>query len=114
VLTFDSAATIFPFPVAKRMLHFSPWTFDQGLADMLFAFSYGATLLLANMEDMLTDMSAVLNGTRADYATMTPALAGLIRTDVDHPHLKTLVCGGEKLPAQLIPRWRGKINFIDA
>lgn len=66
------------------------------------------------MNDMLMDMSAVLNATQADYAVMTPAVAQLIQRGIRHPYLKTLTCGGEKLIGQLVPRWRGRLELIDA
>ncbi|KAE9399236.1 acetyl-CoA synthetase-like protein [Gymnopus androsaceus JB14] len=106
--------TIFPLKRVKRMLHFSPYTFDQGLADIFFSVSVGATLILANMSEMLMDMSSVLNLSKTDYALMTPAIAQLISVDGEYPHFKTLVVGGEKVPRQLSEAWRSKVTFIDA
>ena len=97
----------------KRLLHFSPFSFDQGLGDIFMALTKGATLVLANMSDVLTDLSNVLNTTRVDYTVLTPAIAQLIRDDVEHPHLKSLLVGGEKLPGQLVDRWKGKVAFMD-
>jgi non-ribosomal peptide synthetase component F len=95
-------------------LHFSPWTFDQGLADLLLALPIGGTVVLADMEEMLLDLTATLNSSKADYAVLTPAVAHLIRAGTHFPHLRTLVCGGEKLPGQLAQRWAGKLELIDA
>ncbi|KAJ6498333.1 acetyl-CoA synthetase-like protein [Mycena vulgaris] len=111
-----NASTEFPLSDmtdVKRILHFSPWTFDQALADLFFALSRGATLLLADMTDMLSNISHVLNTTRADYIALTPAIAQLISPNVDHPFLKSLLVGGEKLPRQLSDRWREKVTFVD-
>ncbi|KAJ6463219.1 acetyl-CoA synthetase-like protein, partial [Mycena vitilis] len=109
-----NAATSFPLENAHRFLHFSPWTFDQGLADLFLALPIGATVILANMEEMLLDLTATLNSCRADYVVLTPAVAQLIRAGTHMPHLRTLVCGGEKLPGQLVHRWAGKLELIDA
>ncbi|KAJ7179599.1 acetyl-CoA synthetase-like protein [Mycena filopes] len=109
-----NAATLFPLANARRFLHFSPWTFDQGLADLFLALPIGATVILADMNEMLLDLTATLNLCRADYAVLTPAVAQLIRAGTHFPHLKTLVCGGERLPGQLVHRWAGKLELIDA
>ncbi|KAJ7727915.1 acetyl-CoA synthetase-like protein [Mycena metata] len=109
-----NAATLFPLANARRFLHFSPWTFDQGLADLFLALPIGATVILADMNEMLLDLTATLQFCKADYAVLTPAVAQLIRAGTHFPHLKTLVCGGEKLPGQLIHRWGGKLELIDA
>ncbi|KAJ7667518.1 acetyl-CoA synthetase-like protein [Mycena polygramma] len=68
----------------------------------------------ANMEEMLLDLTATLNSCRADYVVLTPAVTQLIRAGTHMPHLRTLVCGGEKLPGQLVHRWAGKLELIDA
>ncbi|KAH9915161.1 acetyl-CoA synthetase-like protein [Epithele typhae] len=108
-----NGTTVYPIQDVKRLLHFSPFSFDQGLGDIFMALTKGATLVLANMADVLTDLSEVLNSTRADYTVLTPAITQLIRADVDHPHLKSLLVGGEKLPGQLVDRWKGKVAFMD-
>ncbi len=112
-MTCFSGTTVYPINDVKRLLHFSPFSFDQGLGDIFMALTKGATLVLANMGDVLTDLSDVLNSTRADYTVLTPAIAQLIRNDVEHPHLKSLLVGGEKLPGQLVDRWKGKVAFMD-
>ncbi|KAJ7477238.1 acetyl-CoA synthetase-like protein [Mycena galericulata] len=109
-----NAWTAFPLTNARRFLHFSPWTFDQGLADLLLAFPIGGTVILASMNEMLMDLTATLNSRKADYTVLTPAVAQLIHAGTNLPHLRTLVCGGEKLPGQLVHRWAGKLELIDA
>ncbi|KAF7330868.1 Acetyl-CoA synthetase-like protein [Mycena venus] len=109
-----NASTVFPLTNARRFLHFSPWTFDQGLADLFLALPIGATVILANMDEMLLDLTTTLNSCKADYAVLTPAVAQLLKAGTHLPHLKTLVCGGEKLPGQLVHRWAGKLELIDA
>ncbi|KAE9401198.1 acetyl-CoA synthetase-like protein [Gymnopus androsaceus JB14] len=110
----ENGHTIFPLQDVKRMLHFCPYSFDQGLADIFFSVSVGATLVLADMTDMISDMSSVVRSSRVDYALMTPAVAQLIDTNKDYPCFRTLVVGGEKVPRQLSDAWRDKITFIDA
>lgn len=105
---------MFPLAGARRFLHFSPWSFDVGLADMFLAFSCGGTLVLADMNQMLTDLSGVLNSTRVDYAVLTPPVAQLLQPNVDHPYLKSLIVTGERLPRQLSDQWRDKFVFLDA
>ncbi|TBU25911.1 acetyl-CoA synthetase-like protein [Dichomitus squalens] len=108
-----NGTTVYPIKDVKRLLHFSPFSFDQGLGDIFMALTKGATLVLANMSDVLTDLSNVLNSTRVDYTVLTPAIAQLIRNDVEHPYLKSLLVGGEKLPGQLVDRWKGQVAFMD-
>ncbi|KAF8211652.1 hypothetical protein K438DRAFT_1752345 [Mycena galopus ATCC 62051] len=70
-----NAATVFPLENARRFLHFSPWTFDQGLADLLLALPIGGTVILADMDHMLLDLTTTLNSCKADYTVLTPAVA---------------------------------------
>ncbi|KAJ7753357.1 acetyl-CoA synthetase-like protein [Mycena maculata] len=98
----------------KRFLHFSPWTFDRGLADLLLAFSCAGTLILVNMDEMLADIDSVLNETRAEHAMLTPAIAQLMDSEVEHPHLRDVVIGGDKVSAQLSGRWRKKVRLIES
>ncbi|KAF8146940.1 hypothetical protein K438DRAFT_1868307 [Mycena galopus ATCC 62051] len=88
-----SAFRVHCIPTCKRAPVFAlqPWSFGQGLADLLLALPIGGTVVLANMEEMLLDLTATLNSCKADYTTM--------------------VCGGEKLPAQLVRRWATKLEY---
>lgn len=61
----------------------------------------------------MTDLSSVMNTTRVDYTVLTPAIAQLIRNDVEHPYLKSLLVGGERLPGQLVDRWKSQVAFMD-
>lgn len=108
-----SGSTVFPIRKAKRNLHFSPWSFDVGLADFFLTLSVGATLVLANMGDLLSDLSGVINSTKADYTVLTPAVALLLRPELEYPNLRTVVIGGDRLPWQLSERWRARITLID-
>ncbi|KAJ6561549.1 acetyl-CoA synthetase-like protein [Mycena vulgaris] len=98
----------------KRFLHFSPWSFDRGLADLLLAFSCAGTLLLANMDEMLSDIDSVLNQTRAEHGMLTPAIAQLMDPEIEHPYLRDLIIGGDKVPSQLSGRWRKKARLIES
>lgn len=109
-----SASTMYPVSGARRFLHFSPWSFDVGLADMFLAFSQGATLVLADMNKMLSDLTGVLNSTKVDYAVLTPAVAQLMQPNAEYPYLKNLILTGERLPRQLSDQWRDKFIFLDA
>ncbi|KAK0437447.1 acetyl-CoA synthetase-like protein [Desarmillaria tabescens] len=107
-----NGSTIYPIHDIDRVLHFSPFSFDQGIGDIWMALTKGYTLLLADMDDMVNDMSAVLNSTKAQYTVLTPPVATLIG-DQEHPCLKALLVGGDRLPGQLVERWRGKVAFLD-
>lgn len=109
-----SAATLFLLDCAERMLHLSPWTFNQGLVDWFLSLAHGKTLILADAQSVVTDISEVVNRTKADYVTLTPTLAQKLQHDIPYPHLKTLVSEGDKLPRQVIERWRDRLDLIDA
>ncbi|KAJ4491140.1 hypothetical protein C8J55DRAFT_556731 [Lentinula edodes] len=114
ISSISNAATLFPLNCAERMLHLSPWTFNQGLVNWFLSLTHGKTLILADAQSVVTDISEVVNRTKADYVTLTPTLAQKLQYDIPYPHLKTLVSEGDKLPRQVIERWRDRLDLIDA
>jgi len=96
------------------MLHCSPWSSVEALGDLFLSLSQGKTLLLANMEDMFSDISGLLNRSKADYVTMPPAIVQQVQLDIDHPYLKTVIVAGDELPRLISECWRNKVRLINA
>ncbi|KAK7473234.1 hypothetical protein VKT23_001332 [Stygiomarasmius scandens] len=110
----DNALTVFPLREASNMLHCSPWSSVEALGDLFLSLSQGKTLLLANIENIFSDISGLLNRSKADYVTMPPAIAQQVQLDIDHPYLKTVIVAGDKLPRLISERWRNKVRLINA
>ncbi|WP_137723938.1 non-ribosomal peptide synthetase [Prescottella subtropica] len=89
----------------SRMLHAAAPGFDMALVEILVAGTSGARLVVADTDTYagaaLTDL---LERERITHACLTPSvLASVAHRQL--PHLRTLMLGGEPLPAELVREW---------
>ncbi|MET0395594.1 MAG: amino acid adenylation domain-containing protein, partial [Longimicrobiaceae bacterium] len=89
-----------------RNLLFAPLHFDASVGDIFIALSSGAELVVAARREMLPgeDLLRLLREQRITHMkTMQSALAA---TPVEAlPDLRTLICGGDRLPGEQLRRW---------
>ncbi|KAJ3839398.1 acetyl-CoA synthetase-like protein [Lentinula raphanica] len=90
------------------------WTSNQNLADWFISLTQGKTLLLTDKQNAVMNISSIIQQTKANYVTLTPAVAQVLRHDIPYPHLKILVCGGDRLQLQISKRWRKRLNLMTA
>ena len=97
----------------ERVLQFSSPSFDASVFDIAMALGSGATLVLANREDLLPGpgLTDLLRRERVTLLTITPS--ALTPTPAaDLPELRTINVAGEACPVQLVARWaRGRRFF---
>ncbi|MET0398231.1 MAG: amino acid adenylation domain-containing protein, partial [Longimicrobiaceae bacterium] len=99
-------ARVYDSRPGDRNLLFAPLHFDASVADIFVALTSGAELVVAPRRAMLPgeDLLRVLREQRITHMkTMQSALAA---TPVEAlPELRTLICGGDKLPGEQLRRW---------
>ncbi|MCJ1277043.1 hypothetical protein MMC21_004852 [Puttea exsequens] len=94
-----------------RVLQFAAHTFDVAIIDIYTTLLFGGCICIPSEEDRRTNIVAVINTMKVDYAILTPSFAGVIEP-MEVPTLKTLAVGGEALPQDRIERWADKVRFI--
>jgi len=90
-------------PQYQRFLQFAAPTFDVSVFEIFFTFYRGATLICCHREDMLNDLTGIMNELRVDAAELTPTVAGTLLRHWDAvPCLNLLLTIGEMLPTSMI------------
>ncbi|KAF7504018.1 hypothetical protein GJ744_002897 [Endocarpon pusillum] len=93
-------------PRYHRFLQFAAPTFDVSIFEIFFTFYRGATLVCCHRENMLNDLTGVMNALRVDAAELTPTVAGtLLRNWSTVPSLNLLLTIGEVLPTSVIEKF---------
>ncbi|MEY9855931.1 amino acid adenylation domain-containing protein [Catenulispora sp. GAS73] len=98
----------------SRVLHFASPSFDASVMELQMALPLGAMLAVAPAGP--TDGEALgtfLIEHQISHALITPAALAALRPE-DHPHLRTLIVGGEACPAELAARWSAGRQMINA
>ena len=101
--------------VGAPMLQFSSLSFDVCVAEIIFAFAQGATMVIPAQSHMLAgaELLDLLERDKiAQVLLPTSVLAQLEPRPL--PHLLRLVSGGERCPAILADRWGAGRSFLNA
>ncbi|WP_051918518.1 non-ribosomal peptide synthetase [Prescottella defluvii] len=100
----------------SRVLHFAPTTFDGALLEILLAAPAGATLVVAPTELYGgPDLAAFLRREGVTHAFVTTAAWTSIGVDPRTlPDLRTLIVGGEALPAGVVRNWASGRRMFNA
>lgn len=112
-----AAAQVRAFGVepGSRVLQFSSFSFDASIAELAVGLSSGATLFLAEREQLFPGES--LYGFLADNAithvTLVPSVLSLLPVK-PLPDLTTLTVAGEACPASLVHHWAPGRRFLNA
>ncbi|POS75877.1 hypothetical protein DHEL01_v205733 [Diaporthe helianthi] len=96
----------------SRTLQFAAFTFDTSMGDMFGTFMQGAVLCVCSDWERLNDLSASIQSLQANYACLTPTVVQQL-DPVEVPTLRTLVVGGEAMPAALVEKWANKLDLIN-
>ncbi|TSC22976.1 non-ribosomal peptide synthetase/type I polyketide synthase [Corallococcus sp. Z5C101001] len=102
----ETVASRFGFAPGQRVSQFSRFGFDFSVAEIFPTLSSGATLYLLAQEEVLPgeELADFLESRRIHTAMLTPSALGSMAWRA-LPDLKTVVLGGEELPARLVDRW---------
>lgn len=96
----------------SRTLQFAAFTFDTSMGDMFGTFMQGAVLCVCSDWERLNDLAASIRSLEANYACLTPTVVQQLDPH-EVPSLRTLVVGGEAMPAALVEKWADKLNLIN-
>jgi amino acid adenylation domain-containing protein len=94
-----------------RVFQFAALIFDVSVSDMLMSLSRGACVCIPSEHERLNDMAGAIRRLRANYVSLTPSVASLLRP-ADVPELKTLVLGGEAPTRENVRTWAPCLNLI--
>ncbi|KAJ8603965.1 hypothetical protein MRB53_041984 [Persea americana] len=97
----------------KRVLNFASLTFDVAVGEIVSSLVLGLTVCVVSEEQRLGHLSSAISSLRADWAFLTPSvLATIDPTSV--PSLQIICCGGEAPTTDLVRRWQGHVQLVNA
>ncbi|MBQ0852808.1 amino acid adenylation domain-containing protein [Streptomyces sp. BH-SS-21] len=97
----------------ERVLQFAPSSFDASVLETGVALTGGAALVLADADSVVPGPGLVdlMDRLAVTFTLLPPSVVAAL-PDAELPALRTLVCGGEALPAEIVARWgRGRRVF---
>ncbi|PWG10662.1 non-ribosomal peptide synthetase [Streptomyces sp. V2] len=100
---------------ADRVLQFAPSSFDASVCETGIALTAGASLVLAGPDSVVPGPGLVrlLAEGRVSVAVLPPSVAAAV-PQAELPALRTVVCAGEALPAEVAARWGRGRRMINA
>ncbi|MCG8549019.1 MAG: amino acid adenylation domain-containing protein [Desulfobacterales bacterium] len=106
---------IFDICHGSRVLQFASLNFDASVSEMFTALSAGATLVLAEKENLMPGppLLSTLEKQTITHVTLPPS-ALAVMDPVPLPGLATLVTAGEPCPSRLFKKWGNGRRFINA
>jgi syringomycin synthetase protein SyrE len=92
---------------SSRVLQFASMSFDASVWECTMAWGAGATLVLADKEDLLpgTPLQGILRDQRITHATLPPVAVSMMPSQEGLQALSHLIVGGEACPASLPALW---------
>jgi amino acid adenylation domain-containing protein len=90
-----------------RLLQFSNFVFDVSVSDIFCMLGVGATLCMAPMEAMLSDLARVINDMAVTRLFITPTVAKLLRPD-EVPGVEGIYLAGEPVPQDMAETWTAR------
>ncbi|KAL7629878.1 hypothetical protein AAE478_001401 [Parahypoxylon ruwenzoriense] len=100
----ESIAQAESFDPNWRVLQFSNFVFDVSIGDIFCSLSTGATLCMASMESLLSDLNQVVNDMRINRLFLTPTVAKLLQP-ANVPRVEGIYLAGEPVPQDIVETW---------
>jgi amino acid adenylation domain-containing protein len=99
----------------KRVLQFSPFSFDASVWEFAMALASGAELVLARQETLasLDGLHQLLQREHITTATLPPSLLRLLSHN-DLPELETVIAAGERCTREIVSCWSPGRRFFNA
>jgi amino acid adenylation domain-containing protein/non-ribosomal peptide synthase protein (TIGR01720 family) len=95
-----------------RAFHFASLTFDAAVMEIWGTLIFGGCVCIPSEEERLNDVAGAMNAMRIQWTFCTPSVASIIEPS-SVPTLKTLVCGGEMISAEVIDKWTPHVEVIN-
>ncbi|OJJ50363.1 hypothetical protein ASPZODRAFT_13447 [Penicilliopsis zonata CBS 506.65] len=95
-----------------RAFHFASMTFDAAVMEVWGALIFGGCVCIPSEEERLNHVAGAMHHMNISWTFCTPSVAAIIEPS-SVPALKTLVCGGEMLSAEVINKWSRHVELIN-
>ncbi|WP_414544489.1 amino acid adenylation domain-containing protein [Nostoc sp. CCY0012] len=99
----------------SRVLQFASLSFDASISEIFMTLVAGATLCLANTDDLLpgTNLWRLLRDRAITTLTLPPSVLAVLPAE-ELPDLQTIIVAGEACSADLVARWATGRRFFNA
>ena len=99
----------------KRVLQFSPFSFDASVWEVAMSLGSGATLILARQEQLtsLEELHELLRREGISVATLPPSVLRLLSSE-GLPDLEVVIAAGERCTREIARRWSIGRRFFNA
>lgn len=106
---------IFGISASSRVLQFASLSFDASVSEIFTTLSTGATLVMAEKNDLMpgSPLLDTLERQKITHVTLPPSALAVIEERA-LPDLETLVTAGEPCPSRLFRKWGKGRRFINA
>lgn len=96
-----------------RAMQFASYSFDASIIETLMIWAAGGCTCVLSETQRKDDPAAAIVACRANWALMTPSLAGVL-SPAAVPTMETVVLGGEAATAELLGIWGEKVTLLQA
>jgi len=90
-----------------RALQFSNYTFDVSVLEIMMTLMTGGCVCVPSEEERMNNLGGAICRMEANYMSSPPAIVNTLEPKTV-PTLKTIITGGEKMPANHIDRWHDR------
>jgi amino acid adenylation domain-containing protein len=106
----DVQARAFDIRPGKRILQFSPFSFDASVWETVMALRSGATLVLARQAALASgaELLRLLQEAHITTVTLPPSLLAVLEPS-SLPELETVIAAGERCTNEIVQRWAGNL-----
>ncbi|WP_346385172.1 amino acid adenylation domain-containing protein [Nocardioides sp.] len=113
--TVRAQAPLFGLSDRSRVLATIAWTFDASLGEIFRTLTSGATLVLADRDEVLPGpgLLELWRDEHVDVSTVATAVLAALPRQPAVPELRTLTVGGEALPADLAAHWMRERRLLN-
>ena len=116
----ETQRVAFNIDSTKRVLQFSPFSFDASVWETFMALANGGTLCLARQEVLASglDLIRLFKDQKITTVTLPPSLLSVLPEDLisreSLPDLETVIAAGEACTQEIVARWSPGRNFFNA
>jgi amino acid adenylation domain-containing protein len=105
----------FELDESSRTLQFASFSFDASVSDIFTTLISGATLYLAEKEELIPGPGLVnlLKDNKISVVTLPPSVSAVLQNE-QFPDLKTLISAGEACPRDIAEKWSQERRFLNA
>ncbi|KAJ5630837.1 uncharacterized protein N7484_010937 [Penicillium longicatenatum] len=90
-----------------RALQFSNYTFDVSILEIMMTLMTGGCVCVPSEDERMNNLGGAIRRMEANYMASPPAIVNTLEPKTV-PTLKTIITGGEKMPASHIDRWHDR------